>query len=249
MMRWKPLVLLGLAAFLLFAVITAPARIVVRWFAPEALQLDGVSGTIWNGRAEALAIQGGRIGAVQWKLHPLSLLTARLSADVKVTRVDGFLQTRATAAPGGRILFEDLTGSLPLAALPRSVAPGGWRGSLHLRLAQLALEDGWPLNAEGTVELVDLEQAARQPLAMGSYRVTFAENARSEDMLRGALADLGGPLELSGELQLRAQDRSYLIEGLAAARPDAPAQLANTLQFLGEPDAQGRRPISLAGTL
>jgi general secretion pathway protein N len=249
-MSWRRLAAIGLAAFVVFALVTLPARIVLARLAPASIRADGVSGTIWNGRAQAVAIEGARIGSAEWRLHPWALLTARVSADVRITRVDGFLQTQAAVTPGGRARFHDLTGSLPISALPPSAAPGGWTGTLNLRLARLVLRDGWPIEAEGTVEIVDLAGPAARPIDMGNYRVTFTEQATSDDeVLRGALADGGGPLQLSGELQLNAQDRSYLIEGLIAARPDAPRELLNTVQFLGEADPEGRRPFSLSGTM
>jgi hypothetical protein len=66
-------------------------------------------------------------------------------------------------------------------------------------------------------------------------------------VLAGALTDMGGLLQITGTLQLKA-DRSYLVEGLVATRPETPRDVADSLQFLGTPDAQGRRSFSLAGT-
>jgi hypothetical protein len=39
-----------------------------------------------------------------------------------------------------------------------------------------------------------------------------------------------------------------VVEGLVAPRADASKAVTDTLRFLGTPDAQGRRPFSLAGT-
>ena len=68
-----------------------------------------------------------------------------------------------------------------------------------------------------------------------------------KDRLVGKVKDLEGPMQVDGTLSLGA-DRSYVIEGLVAARPDASKAVTDTLRFLGNPDAQGRRPFSLAGT-
>jgi hypothetical protein len=40
----------------------------------------------------------------------------------------------------------------------------------------------------------------------------------------------------------------YVLEGLVAPRADAAPELVGNLQFLGSPDASGRRPFSIAGT-
>ena len=58
---------------------------------------------------------------------------------------------------------------------------------------------------------------------------------------------MGGPLALDATLQLT-HDPGYVLQGQVAARPSAPAQLADQLKYLGTPDSSGRRPFSLAGT-
>jgi general secretion pathway protein N len=244
---WR-LVALGVVAYLLFALTTLPARIVVAPLAARGIHMNGVTGTVWNGAAQVVQIGRVGLGSIRWDLHTLSLFLGRAVADVKVTRVDGFAQATVTATPAGRISFSDLTASLPLSTLPSTIAPGGWNGKLNIKLPTLVLVNRWPISAAGTVEILDLLGPARRPAAMGSYKLTFPEKA-SPDVLAGALTDSGGPLQIAGTLELKAADRSYVVNGLVSTRPDAPKDLVNTLQFLGPPDAQGRRPISLAGTM
>ncbi|WP_161966178.1 type II secretion system protein N [Steroidobacter cummioxidans] len=78
--------------------------------------------------------------------------------------------------------------------------------------------------------------------------IAFDPAASTSEVLKGALSDAGdGPLEVTGTIQLK-PDGSYLVETLVAARPDAPRDLLQTLEFLGPPDAQGRRPYTTEGT-
>jgi hypothetical protein len=53
---------------------------------------------------------------------------------------------------------------------------------------------------------------------------------------------------VNGTIDLK-KDRSYLVSGLIATRPDAPGDMARTLEILGEPDAQGRRQFSIEGSM
>jgi len=176
-------------------------------------------------------------------------LSARLHADVQLTRRDGFAKTGVLLSPSGRTRFSQLTASIPFSALPPTLFPGGWNGTLNLKLAELTVDHGWPVSAVGTIEAVDLIGPARKPAKVGSYKVVLPapNQTAAKDVLAGALTDMGGLLQITGTLQLKA-DRSYLIEGLVATRPETPRDVADSLQFLGTPDAQGRRPFSLAGT-
>jgi general secretion pathway protein N len=252
MKRWWPLVALGIGAFVLLALVTLPAKIALQWLAPDGVGVAGVSGTLWKGGAQVVQIRDAHLGSVEWDLHLLALFTARMSADVKLTRTDGFAQTALTLTPGGTVSFEQFTASLPLGALPAGVVPGGWTGTLNLKFDELTIESGWPVTAIGKIEVRDVTGPASQPINRGSYQVTLpAEGTPAADQgnsLNGALSDIGGPLQVTGTVQLK-PDRSYLVEGLIATRADAPADVVKTLQFLGPADAEGRRPFSLAGTL
>jgi hypothetical protein len=56
------------------------------------------------------------------------------------------------------------------------------------------------------------------------------------------------PLEVVGSVRLTA-NRNYVIDAQVGTRPNAPASIVKALQYLGSPDAQGRRPLSVAGSL
>lgn len=249
MKRLWPLVVLGVGAFLIFAVATFPASVVLSRLGSAGVRAGGVSGSIWNGRAQVLQVRGANIGSVEWKLHVLPLFTAHLNADVKVTRVDGFATTQLSIGPTGSISLKALAASLPLSALPPGTIPGGWVGTLNARFSQLTVEKGWPTKVDGTLDAVDLTGPARKPAKVGSYRVIFDPGASTAEVLQGQLADAGdGPIEIKGTVQLKT-DRSYVIEALVAARPGAPRNLVQSLEFLGPPDPQGRRQFSMAGTM
>jgi general secretion pathway protein N len=241
------LVLLGILAFALMALATLPADVAIKPLAARGVIVSGVTGTIWKGSAQV--VQSGQInvGAVQWKLHAVPLLTGKAVADIKVARADGSVEATVTAAPSGRILFENLLASLPLDSLPPSLS-FGWKGTLHTRLAVLEIDNNWPARAIGTVEVVDLIGPPRQPASMGGFKLAFPDQS-PPGVVAGALTDISGPLQIAGTLELKAANRSYLINGLVSPRADAPPQLLNALQFLGPPDAQGRRPVALDGTL
>lgn len=249
MKKLWPLLALGIGAFLLFGLFTLPAKAVLSFFQTPGVTLGGVSGTLWNGRAQAVRSGALHVGSVEWKLDILRLFTGKLGADVKVTRSDGFAQGSIAAAPGGRITLRAFNASLPVSALPPNVVRGGWTGTLNLKLGQLTLENSWPVAATGTVEVTDLVGPANRPAALGNYRVVFpAAAAGTADALTGTLTDTGGPLAVNGTVQLN-KNQSYLVSGLIATRPGAPSDMTRTLEILGEPDTQGRRQFAIEGSM
>lgn len=239
---------LGVLAYLAFALVTLPAAVVVPRVQPQGIAMTGLDGTIWKGSAQALQVNGVHLGRIEWDLRVLALFSLRAAADVRLDRTDGFAQGEVSAS-ARQIRLADFSASLPLSVLPPNVAPGGWAGSVNARLAELTLEDGWPTSADGTLNLVDLTGPARRPTNIGSFQIKFPMQTTEPNTLAGSIADVEGPVQIAGKIQLKSTDRSYLVEGLVATKPDSPAEFARTLEYLGPPDAQGRREFSLSGTM
>jgi general secretion pathway protein N len=248
MKRLWPLIALGVGAFVIFALVTFPASIVLSRLGSAGITASGVSGSIWNGQAQVLQIHGSNVGSVEWDLHVLPLFTLHLNADVKVSRVDGFATTELSVGPGGKVTLEGLTASLPLAALnlPQFA---GWSAQLNGKFARLTLEQGWPTHVDGTLDALDVTGTWRKPENVGSYRLVFDPAASTAEMLQGALSNAGdGPVQIDGTVRLK-PDRTYEVDALVATRSNTPPNLARALEFLGPPDEQGRRQFSMAGAL
>lgn len=79
--RW---ILGGLLAFVVFAIATLPAvQVIGRITLPNNVSISGVSGTIWQGSAQTLVVDGLPINNITWDVSVWSLLVGNLSADLK----------------------------------------------------------------------------------------------------------------------------------------------------------------------
>jgi hypothetical protein len=190
------------------------------------------------------------LGNAEWHLRFLPLLTGKLGADIKLVQPNGFADARVAVSLSGRIVLSNVSASLPLQSIVGSGGlPGGWVGTAQAKIAELVLMDGWPVSGQGTLDLIDLTGPARQPSNIGAYRIKFPAANAPADTLMGSLEALqGAALDVTGTLKFAA-DRSYQLDTMVAARGNAPQNLAESMQYLGSPDAQGRRPFSVSGTL
>ena len=249
-MKFRPstLGLLFALTFLLVLVFHLPLRW-ARPLLPRALQCQGAEGSLWSGHCASLAwsAAGGAmpLGDVSWSMRPARLLRARLAFDVHVQR--GGSQARALAQLGfGTLELLELTAHGPLdPALVRGFPPG-WSGELDVVGARVRLEGGKLTALDGSFVARNLVSQLPHPTTWGSYQLRIAPRVGG-GLAPGELKDLDGPLQLRGTLTL-APDFSWQLEGGVATRPGADPGLAQQLQYLGAPDAQGLRPFSLAGS-
>jgi len=227
-------------AFLAVLILRLPAQ----WFAaalPQGIACQQLEGTLWSGACAGMLAQGRPSGDLAWRLHPLALLLARLSADVVWTQNGGTVQGSVQLRSGDRVSARDVQARMPLTHDLLVQVPAGWSCTLLANLPQVQW-NGQRLTAlEGRIELDDVKQNG-QPL--GAYRVSFPPEGTGGGDLVGALQDLSGPVQVDGTLRLKASG-GWTVDARVRARPGAPPQLANSLRYLGAPDGQGRYPLTL----
>jgi general secretion pathway protein N len=250
--RWS-WIALGAGAYLAFVLAAFPAGSALRWFAPRDTVAVGVEGTVWNGRAATVSIGGIAVEQLRWSLRAPALLIGRLAATVEGRVADGFASGDVQATPS-RLTFRNLRGAASLPSLASYLPMRGIRGQASIALESLELVDGWPTEVIGEVKVANLEVTPFVPagggggmLLIGDYTATFAPAA--DRAIAATVVDNGGPLEVMGSVQLDAT-RSYTLDALVKPRPGAAQQLVDGLAIMtAEPDAEGRRRLTLTGSL
>lgn len=184
----------GVAAYLVFLLMTAPANRLLAYIQPQlqGVQLAGVSGSIWSGEAAQVNAGAAQLTAVSWSWRPLALFKAALEVDI-----DAQLSGRPLSARAGRGVFTgsylaDVEGRLPAGELLR------W-----MRLQQV--------NLDGHLEFsLDTVEWNANPVPAVSGNVAWVP------------AMVSHPIELNlGEVQLTTEMASGATEGQLTARGGA----------------------------
>lgn len=242
---------LGLLVALLLAlllVVRAPARLFSYLVPQEALLLQGVEGTLWQGSAARalLPTVGGylHLGVMQWRLSPWSLLT--LAPRVSVNSRWGNQQLSGVIVYHGeeRIRLGEVDATLP-ATLVRQFLPLELRGDLSLLAGHLELREGLPYAADGRLVWHGGGWVSPQgPRSLGDYVVEFRQPAG--EALVGDVTTLAGNLRAEGRVTLTGSE--YDVDVLLAGEGLGDPQLRQALQLLAAPEGEGFR-LSMQGSL
>lgn len=246
------LIALGLGVYVAFALASFPASIAYRWFAPDALALAGIEGTVWHGSAAYGGVEGLAFSGLRWQLNPVALLTGRVRLSAELRLPDGRASAKLTVS-GRRIEIDDLRAATELATLRQWLRLGDTRGKASATLATLTLVDGRPVAADGEIRVESLAIPPLFPtpgvtiVELGNYsaKVSSPDSAG----LVGAIRDQDGPLELTGTLSLTA-DQQYRLDAQIRPRADAPDILVQGIENMStEKSADGRYHLVLSGSL
>lgn len=225
--------------FVVFMLISAPARLLGSLLPAKQLLAQGFRGSLWKGSADsvAIAVEGGylQLGTVHWDLSPWSLLLLSPRMDVQSSWGSQRLEGHVTVYPGGDLFLRDLELSLD-AALVKQWLPIHVDGQLSAIIQEMSIEDNQL--AAGSGRLV--WQRARwfgsggaQPL--GDYVAEFDIPAVGE--LSATLSTLSGPIDLQGQASVFG--RAMTLDAKLTSERDFHPELAQTLQLVANPIDKG----------
>jgi len=246
----RPLVLTCLAGLLVFLgvlVLYLPAS----WFAsmlPPQVRCAELGGSIWHGECVGLEFQGSRLGDATWNFAAGKAFTGNLNGDVDLR--GNALGARADLDIGfnGSGELRNVSARFPLDPAFFAKFPRDQRGNIVADLKRVVLSDGPALAAlQGTLELHDFRQVGANPLALGSYQLTFDGSAQPNGAVIGQLRDLGGPFAVNGTMTLTAPN-SYLVQGFITGRSANAERLVREITLGAPPDASGRSAFSFEGS-
>ena len=241
----------GIASFVLFAIAFIPASVVTNRLADIA-RIGGVEGSLWNGHVRSIDINGWQLQDTDWDLNPAALLLGRLSASVATHIAGSEINAHASISVSGNLSVRDLEASGPIAPLAGKFNLPVTGGRYQVQLSALDITDNWPTRLIGSahvngVPLNIMGNGAAGPT--GNYSLAFdAETVPEDGRLSGALSDDGGPVEIEGSILLT-PPVNYELQAKIRARPTAPVEIVQALNLAGPVGPDGRREISIAGTL
>lgn len=243
------LLLLLLAAIGGVVAWTLPADLALRWFKPDLgpLQLAGVSGTVWQGRASAAAAFGTPLGAMDWDVQKTPLLLRRVVAHVRLSGGALELQGNLTRDADGSVLVQQLDFALPAeTAAPALDIPSlKLHGRIEGRVDDARLANGWVGGARGTARWRDAAVSGEAEARLGELLAEFA--SQPDGSIAGTVRDDGASqLEVAGQFVI--SSGQFSATARLVARNGDP-QVSEALRYVGEPQPDGSSLLKINGQL
>lgn len=241
---WLKMGLLFALAYAVFMVLTLP----MAWLAPQVLpdelaQLEQVEGTLWQGSAGELEVDGLILTDLRWRFEPAALLKGQLAWQL---RADGDLRLRGRAGVGlsggfAEQVLLDAPAEL-IASYLRLPVPVLLQGEMTLAVRQWQQGTGLCQVLEGDMNWVDAAGSSfGQRLVLGDLNASLA---CEQGAVLADVSGIGG--QLIPTLQARVQPSGQLtVDGKLAPTAGLPNNLRSALGMLGRPDSQGHWTIKI----
>ncbi|NCF50656.1 type II secretion system protein GspN [Gammaproteobacteria bacterium] len=220
--------LIGVLTLALGLLIVFPARIAYQLFAPQAVKLAGISGSVWNGSAGEAAANRVYLRDLRWQIRPSQLLTGALAYTVTAKPSSGTVTANVSVGLAGGVTVTDLRAALPLQTLRSVLKNPGLAGSLTVQLDELTADSTGPKTAAGWFEIADLVDPRLHRESLGDYRADISSDGSG---ILVAIEDSDGDIDIDAQLRL-APDLSYQFVALLAPKASTPPNLRQFMQRL-----------------
>ena len=240
--------LIILALYLAFLLLLSPAALWLKLVSlPASVQLGPVSGTLWQGRVQAVSVQGLTLSDLKWQLNPWSLFTGKLSLSLEAG------QQRQVALPSlkgelalglSSVSVSQLQARVPVSLLQPMLQlplPVGLDGAMLVKIPQLNWSTDGCQQLQGLVSWLDAR--VQPPTGWVNLGTLDAHLSCADNQLQ--LVTLPSPPLHLDVTALVSPVGRYRLNGFVKPDSSMPQDVHQAMQFVGKPDAQGRFPVQL----
>ena len=244
-------IIIGVFIYLVFLVVLMPAKVVLAFIPlPSNVKVANIGGSIWQGSASSVEVQGKTFDQVRWDVNPWALFLGKASADIVIgSKATSFNTKGHVSYSFSGLKVTELTlhsnADFLLAGqrLPFRTKAGG---EVTLHVADFT--QGQPLceSLQGKVLLHQVNvknQFGDFPLG----ELDFALGCEQGEVVLTA-AESGNKIGVSGQVNIGKGNR-YKVAAKLKPTANMPEMIRNNLQYLGKPDSKGYYSIKYQGKL
>lgn len=163
------------------------------------VHVDTISGSVWNGEARGLVVNGRHLGHFDWSLSRMAVF-GRMRGEVDLDGADVMIHGHVARVDKATMVVSNMDFSVPMARL-KVLWPTGMQldGTVAGHVDTLRLTDGWPvqLQAQVTWQSARIDDQGREVM-LGDIQSHWT--APGGSVIHADLADAGtGPLHLRGQ--------------------------------------------------
>ncbi len=114
--------MIGVTAFVIFLPVFAPASLLGLMLPGELIGFSGLQGSLWQGSAQFVNVNGFGLNVTRWNMNPAKLLLGRVSLNLVTSWDGGDFEGDVEATIGGDLTVSNATLFAGLDVLSRGMA-------------------------------------------------------------------------------------------------------------------------------
>lgn len=249
-MKIRYYLITAILALALFLIINIPAASVVSALKTQLPQINmqNVSGTLWQGSAQQVTVPGHVFRNVNWSVCAAHLLIARACIEFDALYNNSPLSGQLSVGMSQTLHGKDIRAEMnartlgQLAALPM----GEIAGDVALELASLSWQPGGVPALNGIIKWSNASVTIAEMARLGDITITLAES--DENPINASVSNQNGQLAIAGQASLGA-NTDYQVDLNLSLQNGASNNLKSSLSLFAKPQPNGQYLLKNSGNL
>ena len=249
-MKKKYYILTAITSYFLLLIATIPAQPVTKLINDNtSMTLQGISGTLWSGKAYAVSINNTvQLKDTQWSFNLWKLLIGQIATDIKTQYLGNNINAELGLSFLGRYFVNNLSAKMSakdvaeLANIPLAQLSG----LISLNIDHAQWKQGELPTASGQINWNNATITVSDTASLGNVLITLDE---SEDQLLFAdIKNQGGDIKITGTAEL-IPEADYAINIKLSPTASASSNIKRSLGLFAEKQPDGDYLFKESGPL
>ena len=247
-MKRRYYLLTAILAYLTFTLAMFPAQPIVTLINDNTTAtLSGVSGSIWDGHARSIDVEGVRLSDTHWNMKAWKLLIGRAALDIDTRLEDEAITGEIGASLTGSVFANTLSGRVSAETVTQlaNIPMAQLSGMIDIAVEHISWSQGELPEVDGRLVWKDASVTVAETASLGDVSIVITQQ---DDSLRANVNNDGGDIELKGDASL---NPAAEYEANIRFKPTASASqnLRRSLGLFAEPQGDGAYLLKNSGSL
>ena len=239
----------AIASYLLILIITIPAKTVTGLFDTNtAVNLQGVNGTLWNGKARLISVNNTQLEKTTWSFNLLKLFIGKLSVDIHATYLGHVVRAELGSSFLGRYFVNDLQTRIPAEKVAKliNIPLAQLDGSISLDIQHAQWKQGELPLASGEITWTNATITVADTVSLGNINILLSES--EQQLLFAEIKNQGGEIKITGSAEL-VPEAEYSVDITLSPAAGTNNNIKQSLGLFAKKQANGEYVFKQSGSL
>ena len=249
-MKKRVYIFVAVASYLLLLIATIPARLITDSVNDSGIvTIQGVSGSLWNGKAYTVLINNNiELKKTRWSFSLWKTLIGKISVDISGQYLENEVSTEIGTSFLGRYFLNDLKAKISAQQVAQlaNIPLVQLSGVISFNIDHAQWKQGELPSATGVINWNNAEVTVADTASLGNVSITLRES--EQQLLNADIKNQGGDIKINGIAEL-VPDADYAINIKLLPTASASNNIKQSLGLFAKKQNNGEYLLKHSGPL
>ncbi len=248
-MKKRHYLLTAILSYFILLIFTIPAKPVTDLISENtAVDIQGVSGTLWNGSAYLILVDNLQFKKTQWSFNPWQLFTGKIAIDINSRFMDNNISAELGSSFSGRYFVNELSAKIAAAKVAQlaNIPLAQLNGTISLDIKHAEWKQGELPLANGEIKWNNASVTVADTASLGNVNIVLSES--EQGFLNAEIKNQGGDIKINGTAELL-PEKNYNLNIKLLPTATANNNIRQSLGFFAQKQPNGEYALKKSGSL